>query len=298
MTQSFSGHFTGRVSFTISESALDARLYPSFAVSTQRPAHRLDLLRKLAAAELALFLSENVHHLAEDEALAVLQNPYATPKVCQMIAQNVRLSAFYSVRMRLVAHRQTPLVHSVKLVHYLYWPDLVRLSIEVTVPAQVRRAIDTLLLTRVAKLSLGEKISSAKRCSSALIRVFLFESDPRVFAALLVNQRVREDDLILLAGSPDATVEQLVMLSSDRKWSSRYAIRRALVLNSRTPRAVAASQIRFLSRRDLRQIHENPATSTYIRRCIERSPRMSAQLKPRRSSEDEPDSESAGSAEN
>ncbi len=258
---------------------------------------RLDFIRKLAAPELALFLSENVQQLAEDEALAVLANPYATPKVCQMVAQNVRLSAFYSVRAGLVAHRQTPLAHSVKLIHYLYWPDLVRLSIDVTVPAQVRRAIDTLLLTRVAKLSLGEKISSAKRCSSALIRVFLFEHDPRVFAALLVNQRVREDDLLLLTGSSEATVEQLVMLSSDLKWSSRYAIRKALVLNSKTPRAVAASQIRFLSRRDLREIHANPATSTYIQRCIERSSRMSAQLKPRRSSQEELEPDSPESPE-
>ena len=44
----------------------------------------------------------------------------------------------------------------------------------------------------------------------------------------------------------------------------------ALVLNPRTPRSVAASQLRFLSRRDLVSIHENPATSTYLRRCIER----------------------------
>jgi hypothetical protein len=42
-------------------------------------------------------------------------------------------------------------------------------------------------------------------------------------------------------------------------------------MNPSTPRSVAASQLRFLSRRDLRIIHDDPDTSTYVRRCIERN---------------------------
>ena len=54
------------------------------------------------------------------------------------------------------------------------------------------------------------------------------------------------------------------------KWSYRYAVRLALVLNPATPRAAAASQLRYLRRKDLARIHANPATSVYLRRCIER----------------------------
>lgn len=227
-------------------------------------------LKEFSRDELADFLVSNLPHLTEDEALAVLENAFVTPKICQAIAQNQRLGAFYSVRLKLVALRQTPQAQAVKLVHYLYWADLVRLSVDVTVSAPVRRAIDTLLLTRVEKLTLGERIASARRCSHALIKVFLFDPDPKVFAALLVNQRLREDDLLALANSPEATVDKLVLLADDNKWSYRYAIRKALVLNPLTPRSVAASQLRFLSRRDLNAIHGNPQTSIYVRRCIER----------------------------
>ena len=230
----------------------------------------LHQLKSLSRDELADFFAENLSHLNEDEALAVLDNPYITPKNCQAIAQNQRLSAYYSMRVKLVAHRQTPQAYATKLIHYLYWPDLVRLSVEVTVAATVRRAIDTVLLTRVGKLALGERISAARRCSAALIKVLLFDRDPRVFASLLINPRVREDDVLVLAISPEATADQLTMLAADRKWGLRYMIRKALVLNAITPRAVAASQLRYLSRRDLVSIHENPSTSTYLRRCIER----------------------------
>src|SRR5207248_9371869 len=131
------------------------------------------------------------------------------PAICQAIAQTQRLTAFYSVRLRLVAHKQTPLAHAVKFVHYLYWSDLVRTSVDVKVPAPVRRAIDNILVGRVDKLTLGERITSAKRCSQALIKALLFDPDPKVFAALLVNQRMREDDLLLLATSSRASSEQL-----------------------------------------------------------------------------------------
>lgn len=227
-------------------------------------------LKSLPREELASFVAENLKHLLEEEVLAVLANPFVSTQIIQQIAQNQRLTGFYSVRLALVAHRGTPQTHGTKLVHYLHWPDLVRLSTNVQVPSPVRRAIDTQLLLRIDKLSLGEKIACARACSHALIKALLFELDPKVFAALLINPRLREDDLLLVAGSARASQEQLRMLGNDLKWSNRYAIRKALVMNPQTPRAVAASQLRYLSRRDLAGIHGRAETSVYVRRCIEK----------------------------
>ena len=227
-------------------------------------------LQTLPREELADFVKENVRQLLEDEALDILENPYVTPLICQQIAQNQRLTGFYSVRLKLVAHKHTPQAHAVKFVHYLYWNDLVRLSVDVKVNAPVRRAIDNILVNKVDKLTLGERITCAKRCSHALIKALLFDPDPKVFEALLINQRVREDDLLLVASSERATPTVLQMLAGDRKWSYRYNIRKALVMNPNTPRSAAASMLRSLTPRDLRLIHRNPRTTVYVRRCIER----------------------------
>ena len=230
--------------------------------------HGFRRVKAMTRDELASFVKEYGRELTEEDALAILENAYCNSAVCQLLARDPRLTSYYSVRVRLVAHRQTPQAHAAKLVHYLYWPDLLRLSVDVHVPPTVRRAIDTQLLNRVNKLTLGERISSARRCSQALIKVLLRDPDPKVFEALLVNQRLREEDLVDLVISEEATVDQLRLLASDAKWSFRYAIRKALVLNPVTPRAVAAAQLRFLSSRDLRTIHKQ--VSTYLRRCIER----------------------------
>lgn len=233
-------------------------------------APNLTRLKNLNREDLERFVAENVRALAEDEALAILDNPYCTPRVCTAMAQNARITGFYAVRLRLVAHKKTPQAHAVKLVHYLHWFDLVRLSVDVTVPAPVRRAVDALLVPRVEKLTLGEKVASARRCGSALIKVLLRDPHPRVFEALLANARLREDDLLALIGAGEASPEQLQMVAADPRWSFRRAVRLALVLNPETPRAAAASQLRHFSKRDLAKIHSNPSTSTYLRRCIER----------------------------
>jgi hypothetical protein len=227
-------------------------------------------LKRASAADLEAAMIEIGQSLTENETLAVLENRFVTPKIIAKIAQTPRLTGFYSVRLRLVSHRQTPQAHAVKLVHYLYWFDLLNLSVDVQVPAPVRRAIDTLLVNRVDKLSLGERISSARRCNTGLIKVFLYDPNPKVFESLLVNKRLREDDLLALVSSNRATPEQLLMIAQDQKWSYRYAVRKALVLNPSTPRSAAASQLRYLSRIDRKRIHSNPDTSVYLRRCIER----------------------------
>jgi hypothetical protein len=227
-------------------------------------------LKSFARQELEDFVAENLVALSEEETLSILDNPNVNTQLITKIAQTARLTSFRSVRVKLVAHRQTPQAHAVKLVHYLYWFDLLALSTDVQVPATVRRSIDTLLLSRVEKLSLGERVSSARSCSHALVKSFLYDPHPRVFEALLVNQRLREDDLLALTASGRATTEQLLMMAQDARWSYRYAIRRALVMNPKTPRAAAASHLRYLSRMDLKRIHSNPDTTVYVRRCIER----------------------------
>jgi hypothetical protein len=226
-------------------------------------------LKSLPREELALFVAEHLKNLLEQEVLAIVANPFVTTQILLQIAQNQRLTGFYTVRAALVTHRATPQAQATKLVHYLHWPDLVRISTNVQVPSPVRRAIDTLLLLRVDKLTLGEKIAAARSCSHALVKALLFDPDPKVFAALLINQRLREDDLLHLLGSTRVTAEQLTLLGGDHRWSYRYAVRKGLVLNPLTPRSIAASQLRYLSRRDLVTIYSRPDTSTYLRRCIE-----------------------------
>lgn len=227
-------------------------------------------IRRMDAAALSDFVASHLLGLTEAEALLVLSNRNCTSQICQSIAENQKLTSYYTVRARLVSHRATPQAQALKFVRHLYWADLLRFSTNVLIPAAVRRSIDNLLAGRLGQLTLGQRISSAKSCSTELIRLIMYDHNPRVFQALLMNPRLREDDLVVLIASERASAEQLHMISADRKWTFRYSIRRSLVLNPTTPRAIAASQLRHLRPSDLKLLAKNPQTSTYLKRCIER----------------------------
>ncbi len=212
----------------------------------------------------------SVASLHEEDALALLLRADCTAALCQAIARNGRLTSFYSVRCRLVEARQTPQHISLQFVPHLYWMDLLRISADVRISPVIRRAAENRLLGRLPELSLGEKISTAKACSRELLPALMKDPDPRVFEALLQNPRLTEDDVVIYTNSDGARPQHLSRVAENRRWAFRPAVRLALATNPQTPRAVAASQLRHLSRVELRKLLRAKGTSTYLRTCIER----------------------------
>lgn len=227
-------------------------------------------IREMNGEELAEFIGHRLHEMEEDEAVAVLSNRFCSAPICSRIASVARLTAYYDVKLRLVTCRSSPQHVSHRFVRHLYWPDLVRLSTDVKLSPAVRRLIDQQLLTGLPKLSLGEKVSMARLCGREVSRVLMKDPDRKVFIPLLDNPRIREEDLVQLIRSGAAHPEKLRLLSDHRKWGTRYPIRLALVQNPSTPKACSASQIRYLTPKDRRDIRTHPATSTYLKACIDR----------------------------
>jgi hypothetical protein len=232
--------------------------------------HTSHPLRSLPREELAAYLESAGEALGEAEACAVLDNPFCTPQICDLIARSRTASSHYSVQLRLVAHRSTPQGHAMKLIHFLNWSDLLRVSTDTRVPPPIRQAIDKQLAIRLRKLSVGEKISSARLGSRDLAKILMTDPDHRVFAAAVSNRRVVEDDIVALVAAERTTPDQLAAIADHPKWSSRLAVRLALVLNRDTPKAIAASQLRHLPKNELRTLAREPKLSTFLRRCIER----------------------------
>lgn len=227
-------------------------------------------IREMNGEELAEFVGLRLHQLEEDEAIAVLTNRFCTGPICSRIASEPRLTSFYQVKLRLVSCRSSPQHVSHRFVRHLYWSDLVRLSTDVKTSPSVRRVIDQQLLAGLVKLSLGEKISMARRCGREVSRVLMKDPDRRVFVALLDNPRIREEDLVALVRAGGAHPEKLRILADHRQWGSRYTIRLALVFNPGTPKSCSAAQLRHLTAADRKELRMHPQTSTYLKACIDR----------------------------
>jgi hypothetical protein len=140
------------------------------------------------------------------------------------------------------------------------------LGTDVTVSPRLRRQADRILLERLPRLALGERIALARIASGGVVVQLRKDPHMRVVRALMENPRLTEGSLLPLLSSSLAAPESLRIIAADRRWGSRYEIRRALVRNRRTPTDVALGLLPSLRKGDLRTLSRTPQCSPEVRR--------------------------------
>jgi hypothetical protein len=109
-------------------------------------------------------------------------------------------------------------------------------------------------------LTLGERKALARKPTRESTERLLRDPHPDVIRMLLVNPKVTEDDVLLLAARRPCRPDVLTQIARSPRWSHRPRIRIALVLNPDTPLDVAAPLVALLVRQELRLV----ATSTTV----------------------------------
>jgi hypothetical protein len=82
----------------------------------------------------------------------------------------------------------------------------------------------------------------------------LADPEPRVAESSLLNPRLREEDLLLALRAAAAPRALLEAAAASPRWRESYAVRLALVLQPRTPLALALGQISSLLPHDLERV--------------------------------------------
>lgn len=219
-------------------------------------------------AELVEALERIGEDLDLDDARAALRNPYASGRVVQLLLELEGLRSNYRWRKDLVWSRHTPPGVAMSLVPGLYWRDLAQLAREVRAHARLRRQAEEILLQRLPKLALGERIALARIATPSLIALLRQDPNERVFVGLLENPRLNEGALLAVAMNSASRPGILRILARDRRWGTRYEIRRCLVCNPRTPLQEALGLVAGLKKVDLRACSRDRKVRSEIRqRC-------------------------------
>jgi hypothetical protein len=145
---------------------------------------------------------------------------------------------------------------SVPLLPSLFWHDLAEVARTMRIAPPVRARAESLLLERLPDLRLGERVTLGRVATPMVLRQLLRDSEPKVVQAGLQNPRLREEDVLTVVRAEDAPVVALDAIARSPRWSEHYAVRLELVLQSRTPLAVALAQLTSLVRRDLIRVSE------------------------------------------
>ena len=175
---------------------------------------------------------------------------------------------------RIVLSPRAPRALSLRLVGSLYWRDLAEVAATLRLSAAVRVRAESSLRDVLPAMRLGDKVTLARVATPPVLAALLADPDPRVLEVALTNPRLREDDLVRALRREDVRKALLQQVQLSSRWASSYLVRLALVLQPRTPLALALQQITALVPRDLRRVAENeglhPLVSLSARAVLER----------------------------
>lgn len=111
----------------------------------------------------------------EDLALALLKRADLPAEVLEQIAKNANALKSRKVKIALVSHPHTPRHVSVPLARQFYTFDLMKVALSPRVPADVKVAVDHVLISRLKTVTLGERLTLARRASGRVAAALLLE---------------------------------------------------------------------------------------------------------------------------
>lgn len=180
--------------------------------------------------------------LSEDIALALLTRRDLPPPVIEAIAKNPALHKQRKVILAVATHPRTPRHVSIPLARHLYTFELVKIASLPTVPADVKIGVDEVILSRLAQISQGEKLTLGKQASGRVAGALLLDPEERIVAAALNNPRLTEAILLKALGDRKASAPLVRLACHHAQWSVRRDVRLALLRNEHT---VLADALRF-----------------------------------------------------
>lgn len=159
---------------------------------------------------------------------------------------------------------------ALKLVGSLFWRDLADVASSPRVTAAARVRAEALLLDHMADLRLGDRITLAKIATPPVLARLLEDTDARVVEAGLINGRLREEDLEGALRKDTVTRALIESIAASSRWRDRYALRLAIVLQPRSPLAVALGQVTALLPADLERVAADEALAPLVQLAARR----------------------------
>ena len=215
------------------DEALEAAQSPTASASPPTLA-TADLLR--TAADPAL---------TEDFALALLKRADLPPEIIEQLAKNTNALKSRKAKIALASHSHTPRHVSVPLARQFYTFDLMKVALSPSVPADVKVAVDDVLISRLKTVTTGERLTLARRASGRVAAALLLDvetigskiifdaktvaRETRVMQAALENPRLTEALVINSVLRPAASAALVHAVAQHAKWSCRREIRAALL---------------------------------------------------------------------
>jgi hypothetical protein len=239
--------------------------------------------REQALVATGADLSALIHHPAAEVLLALLDNPALDEthlslllyrkdlpaEVLAEVARRKQLLKNYRVKRALALHPQTPRLEGLRLLKDLYPMDLVQVTLTPGISPELKLKAEEQAIARLPQLSLGQKITLARRGPARAVSALLAEGHPSIVSVALDNPRMTEAQVLRVLSRHKLPAAVVPAILRHAKWSLRYNVRLALVRNPSTPLASLLSFLPDLTASDLRNLASPGIVPENIRRYLQ-----------------------------
>ena len=203
--------------------------------------------------------------LDEDLALALLARRDLPHAAIEVLAKNGAVMKHRKVIAAVVMHPRTPRHVSLPVTRHLYTFELMQIALTPAVAADVKRAVEETIVTRLESISTGERLTLARRASGHVAAALLLDPDARVTESALASPFMTEAFLVKALMREEAPDHLVGMAARHPKWSLRRDVQIALLRNDKTPLARVLAFAQALPTQTLRDVLSHSRLSANVK---------------------------------
>ncbi|UCG77554.1 MAG: hypothetical protein JSV21_08200 [Nitrospirota bacterium] len=121
------------------------------------------------------------------------------------------------------------------------------------------------LLTKIAKLSTGEKVQLAMKGGKEVRSILLKDTSKEVVKKVMENPKMTDSEVDLISRNRQVPEDVLRMIAKKKEWMKNYSIMLGLVTNPKTPPGVAMPFVKNVKKKDLAMLEKNKNISQAVR---------------------------------
>ena len=209
-----------------------------------------------------------IHETAPNLLLPILDNPAADENIVALVLQRRdlppeflgevlhrrQLLKAYQIKKLLAFHPHTPRSESLRLLRELYLMDLVQFAISPGASPDLKIKAEDQVISKLAQLPLGQKITLARRSPARIAGALLAEGQPQVVKAALSNPSLTEAQVLRVLAKGKLPPALVQAIAQDPKWSYVYNVRIALIRQPATTLTAILTFLPELTVSDLREL--------------------------------------------
>lgn len=204
-----------------------------YKVLTESGEELLHLLRQAPPEVLQAAIRNPA--LSENHLSALLKRKDLGEDLIKSICKLTLTETNHNLKLAIARHPNTPASQLLAILPQLHLFELLNLCLLPEITPDQKVAAERAIIQRLPLTPLGNRLTLARRATSALLEALIKEGDPRIVEICLVNPRLKEGTLFQFVRSGAATAETISMVARSPRWQSRPTLREAILSNPKTP---------------------------------------------------------------